>query len=205
MQVTTLSDRQLLERVPDPDAVRALYERHVDAVLRFAMRRCRCPEDVADLVSIVFLEVFTAARSYDGRRGDARPWLLGIAVRCLADLNRPAYRRDELVQRLGARAQFQDDEYERVEQALDAARLSPHVERALAEDLTDAERELFLLVAADGLGAADAARSLGLTAVAGRMRLARARRKLRAALRSQTSAPSATGSRVLTDQEGGDR
>jgi hypothetical protein len=33
---------------------------------------------------------------------------------------------------------------------LDAARLSPRVERALADRLTPAERELFLLVAAIG-------------------------------------------------------
>ena len=56
-------------------------------------------------------------------------------------------------------------------------------ERALAEQLTRAEQALFLLVAHDRLPVADAARSLGLSSVAGRMRLARARRKLRAAMR----------------------
>jgi RNA polymerase sigma-70 factor (ECF subfamily) len=75
------------------------------------------------------------------------------------------------------------DEHERVETMLDAARLASSAERALA-DLTDAEQDLFLLVAHDGLPVADAARALGLTPVAGRMRLARARRKLRAALKS---------------------
>jgi DNA-directed RNA polymerase specialized sigma24 family protein len=133
-------DADLLSAVPDPDAVRALYARHVDAVFHFAVRRCRNPEDVADLVSIVFLQVFSAAASYDRRRGEVRVWLLGIA-----------------------------------------ARLAPSAERALAE-LTEAEQSLFLLVAHDGLPVADAARSLGLTPVVGRMRLARARRKLRAAI-----------------------
>src|SRR5262249_18698792 len=42
-------DADLLAAVPDADAVRALYERHVDAVFHFAVRRCRNPEDVADL------------------------------------------------------------------------------------------------------------------------------------------------------------
>ena len=42
-------------------------------------------------------------------------------------------------------------------------------------------RDLFLLVAYDEMSVADAARALGLTTVAGRMRLARARKKLRAA------------------------
>ncbi|MBV9000797.1 MAG: hypothetical protein JO304_17170 [Solirubrobacterales bacterium] len=73
-------DADLLACVPDPDAVRALYARHVDAVFRFAVRRCRDPEDVADLVSTVFLEMLSGAASYDRRRGEVRLWLLGIAA-----------------------------------------------------------------------------------------------------------------------------
>ena len=79
------SDAELLGRSPDPDAVEAFYRRHVDTVMRFAVRRCAGPEDVADLVSITFLEAIGAARTYDAKRGPARPWLLGIAARCLAD------------------------------------------------------------------------------------------------------------------------
>jgi RNA polymerase sigma-70 factor (ECF subfamily) len=174
-------DADLLAAVPDPDAVGGLYARHVDAVFRFAVRRCSNPEDVADLVSSVFLEVFSAAASYDRRRGEVRAWLLGIAARCLADQRRSEYRRAELVIRLGAAPELRGDEHERVDAMLDAARLAPSVERALAQ-LTEAEQALFLLVAHDQLPVADAARSLGLSPVAGRMRLARARRKLRAAV-----------------------
>jgi RNA polymerase sigma-70 factor (ECF subfamily) len=174
-------DADLLAAVPDPDAVRALYARHVDALFHFAVRRCRNPDDVADLVSTVFLEVFSAAASYDRRRGEVRVWLFGIAARCLADQRRSDYRRSELVTRLGTVPELRGDEHERVEAMLDAARLAPSAERAL-EELTEAEQALFLLVAHDELPVADAARSLGLTPVAGRMRLARARRKLRAAI-----------------------
>jgi RNA polymerase sigma-70 factor (ECF subfamily) len=178
------SDADLLARVPAPDAVGELYERHVDAVFGFAVRRARNPEDVADLVATVFLELFAAASGFDRRRGDVRPWLLGIAARCLADQRRAGYRRVELTQRLESLPQFRDDEYDRVEQMIDAARHTPAVERALKDNLTAAERELFMLVADDGLSVADAARCIGLTPVAGRMRLARARRKLKAALAS---------------------
>ncbi|HEY1510660.1 MAG TPA: sigma-70 family RNA polymerase sigma factor [Solirubrobacteraceae bacterium] len=177
-------DADLLAAVPDADAVRVLYERHVDAVFRFAVRRCRSPEDVADLVSMVFLELFSAAQSYDRRRSEVRVWLLGIAARCLADQRRSDYRRAELATRLGAAPALHGDEHERVEAMLDAARLAPAAERALADQLTEAEQAIFLLVAHDGLAVAAAARSLGLTPVAGRMRLARARRKLRAAIKA---------------------
>lgn len=182
------SDAELLGRVPAPDAMGAFYERHVDAVFRFAVRRCRNPEDVADLVSTVFVELFSAAPSYDGRRGDARPWLIGIASRCLADQQRADYSRAALAEKLAAAPELWDEEHERVERMIDAARAAPAVERALSERLTRAERDMFLLVAHDDLTAAQAARSLGLTAVAGRMRLARARHKLRAAL-TQASPP----------------
>jgi RNA polymerase sigma-70 factor (ECF subfamily) len=174
-------DGELLAAVPDADAVRRLYVRHVDAVFRFAVRRCRNPDDVADLVSTVFLEMFSSAASYDPRRGEVRAWLLGIAARCLADQRRSDYRRSELVARLGMLPELRGDEHERVEAMLDAARLGPAAERAL-DELTEAEQALFLLVVHDELPVADAARSLGLTPVAGRMRLARARRKLRRAM-----------------------
>ena len=174
-------DADLLAAVPDVEAVRALYERHVDAVFRFAVRRCRNPEDVADLVSTVFLELFSAAASYDRRKGEVRVWLLGIAARCLADQRRREHRHARVAQ-AGPVPRFDDEECERVEAMLDAARLAPAAERALAEQLSQAERDLFLLVAHDGLPVASAARSLGLSPTAGRMRLARARRKLRASV-----------------------
>jgi len=56
------------------------------------------------------------------------------------------------------------------------------IPRTWAISLTEAGQALFLLVAHDELTVADAARSLGLNPVAGRMRLARARHKLRAAM-----------------------
>jgi RNA polymerase sigma factor (sigma-70 family) len=187
MSRNELCDADLLAAVPDADAMRTLYERHVDAVFRFAVRRCRNPEDVADLVSTVFLQMLRSAGSYDRHRGEVRGWLLGIAARCLADQRRTDYRRSELLTRLRTAPALTADEAERVDSMLDAARMAPAAERALAQ-LTEAEQTLFLLVADDELTVADAARSLGLTPVAGRMRLARARRKLRAAMQQTARA-----------------
>jgi RNA polymerase sigma factor (sigma-70 family) len=180
------SDAELLRRSPDPDAVEAFYRRHVDTVMRFAVRRCATPDDVADLVSITFVEVIASARSYDERRGPARSWLLGIATRCLADHLRDRYRRAETLQRLGERPAFTPAEAERVEAMIDAERLAAPLERGLRQ-LTGAERELLLLVAEEGLAIAEAARSLGIPAAAARMRLSRARRKLRPFLTATTS------------------
>ena len=180
------SDAELLRRSPAPDAVEASYRRHVEEVMRFAVRRRSTPDDVADLVSITFIEVIAAARTYDARRGPVRPWLLGIATRCLADHLRDRYRRDELLRRLGERPAFTHGEAERVEAMIDAQRLAAPLERGLRQ-LTGAERELLLLVAEEGLGVAEAARALGIPAAAARMRLSRARRKLRPFLTATTS------------------
>jgi RNA polymerase sigma-70 factor, ECF subfamily len=190
------SDALLLALVPAREAVAALYERHVDAIYGFAVRRCQSPEDVADLVANVFLEMFTSAGSYDRRRGSARAWMLGIAVRCLADQQRVGYRQTELAERLGWRVELDLDEYETVAEEIDAARAAPAVRRALTEALSDQEREIFLLVAADGLTVARASRTLGVSAGTGRMRLSRARRKLRIALEArgpQLEEPTAEG------------
>jgi RNA polymerase sigma-70 factor (ECF subfamily) len=51
------------------------YRRHVQAVVGFGTRRCGSADEVAELVSVVFLEVMCSAAGYDRRRGDARPWL----------------------------------------------------------------------------------------------------------------------------------
>jgi RNA polymerase sigma factor (sigma-70 family) len=199
MARSELSDASLLARVPAPEAVGALYERHVDAIYRFALRRCGNPYDVGDLVGSVFVEVFAAAGSYDQRRGSARPWLLGIAVRCLADQQRAGYRQTELERRLGSRTEFESDEFETVAEAIDATRAAPAVRQALSRQLTVEERQIFLLVAADGLSVSEAARALGIAAGTGRMRLSRARRKLRAAVEAPAQhqdEPTAEGGRV---------
>ena len=64
---------------------------------------------------------------------------------------------------------------------LDASRLRQPLSDAL-DSLAPAEREIVELVDIDGLAPSDAARVLGISPAAARMRLARGRRRLRAAL-----------------------
>jgi RNA polymerase sigma-70 factor (ECF subfamily) len=170
-------DADLLAHAGDPAMFEEFYRRHVQAVTRFATRRCRSADEVAELVSIVFFEALRSARGYDGRRGGARPWLLGIAVDCLADLRGERRRSAEALRRLGGTLVLCEDEQAEIESRIDAERLYPAAERALRK-LTAAERELVLLVEREGLSVADAARALGVSPAAGRVRLLRARRRL---------------------------
>jgi RNA polymerase sigma-70 factor (ECF subfamily) len=182
------SDAALLARIDDPRAFEAFYRRHLQAVLRFATRRCRTPEEAAELVSVVFLEVRTGAAGYDRRRGAARPWLLGIAAHCLADLRGQRVRALAAEQRLGGMARLDPDEHAEIEARIDAERLYPRLERALAR-LSPAERELLTLVEREGLAPAEAARALGLRPVTARVRLLRARRRVQSELSGRPEQP----------------
>lgn len=166
-----------------------LWRRHADAVKRFCIRRCATPDDVADAVSATFLAARRAARRYEDQGEGARPWLLGIARNEVRRQHRSVARRLRLALRLGGTApRFAGDEYDAVERAIDAARLTPVLRDALAA-LSAGEREVLELVAGDDLTPTEAAQVLGTSPNAARVRLSRARSRARGLLASAASAP----------------
>lgn len=196
MEVMPDSDAALLGRIPaDRAALEHFYRRHVDGVERFAVARCRNPDEAAELVSAVFLAVIDSAAGYDRRRGSARSWLLGIALHLMGGERRRWWRDDDARRRFAGQAVVEADDYARLEERIDAARQGAAVREAL-RSLSSRDRELFLLVAQDELSVADAARLLGISPAAGRMRLRRARLALREAL-------GASGPHPIAEPEGG--
>jgi RNA polymerase sigma-70 factor (ECF subfamily) len=181
------SDPELLRRAQDdPLAFELLYRRHVGRVVAYAARRCREPQDAADLVAATFVRVIEAARTYDEKRGEVLPWIIGIESNLLADRGRRSYREREVLERSLGQRPLDEDEYARLEERIDAARESREVERALAS-LDPRHREALLLVGHDGLSDREAAAALRVTPTAVRMRLSRARRALKAALAANDS------------------
>jgi RNA polymerase sigma-70 factor (ECF subfamily) len=183
-------DDTLVRRLTtDHDALDAFYRRHVGKVIGFAARRTATPEELADVVAATFVAAIEASPRFDPARGRAVPWLLGIAFNTLM-----AQRRRELGEarawaRLGGRRLLDADDYDRLEHRIDGERLSPVLSAAVAA-LPDGERAVLELVTRDDLTPAQAARVLGISGPHARVRLARARRKVRAALR-QDDPPSA--------------
>jgi RNA polymerase sigma factor (sigma-70 family) len=172
------TDRALLVRASrDPGAFEAFYRRHVNRVVAFAARRCRTPEEAADLVAATFVEVIESAGRYDPERGDPVAWLLGVAANVFAGGRRREGRERAALERLSGRRFLDADDHERLEEMIDAARLAPVLEEAVAE-LPDAQRRVLDLLR-DGLTPAAAARRLGISSATARMRLSRARRSLR--------------------------
>jgi RNA polymerase sigma-70 factor (ECF subfamily) len=180
--VEVRTDEELLVGVPgDPDALEALYKRYFDATVAFAVRRCSRPDEVHDLVAAVWLDVIRAAPRFDPSRGRAFPWILGIAANLVADQRRRFAREREALHRLAGRRVLDVDDVARLEDAIDASRAAHDVLVELAA-LPHGERAAVELIALEGLTPARAAEALGMQPAAVRMRLARARRKLRVAL-----------------------
>jgi len=153
--------------VSDRAAFESVFRAHVGAVHAYALRRSdgtTADEVVADTFLVCW-------RRFDRVPEDALPWLYAVARRCLA--NRVRAGRREQARRAPAGAPTGDATAETYEQRARAR----EVLAALAE-LPPKEREALQLCAWEGLAPAEAARVVGCTAAAFRVRLHRARRRL---------------------------
>jgi RNA polymerase sigma factor (sigma-70 family) len=173
------TDRDLLLRLDeDRAAFEQFYRRNVSVVTGFAARRCRTAADVADVVSGTFLAVRDSAGQFDPRRGSPKAWLLGIAAHQISAVHRREDRERGTASRFAGHALLDDDDHGRLEARIAAEQLAPAISVALAA-APRAEREVFLLIAYDELTPTEAARVLGISPVAARVRLSRVRRRLR--------------------------
>jgi RNA polymerase sigma-70 factor, ECF subfamily len=184
--VVDRSDAELLRAsaAGSADAYSVFFRRHVNAITRYAVRRCANPEDVADLVGECFLVALQASHRYVPETDTALPWLFGISRRLLAKQRRKYAGNRRLEVKVGnAFPSFSESEDEQIASAIDASRQAPALEDALSR-LTHAEREVLELIAYDGLSPSEAAIALDITPNAARLRLSRARRSVRARMDS---------------------
>ena len=159
-------------RAPDREQTfRALYEAAYPDLRRFVQRRVH-PDHVDDTLAEAFLVVWRRLDDVPAARDDARAWIFGVTRHVLLN----TYRGDQRRQALGGRLAeatptgpetAPDDVVHRVDLAAAWRRLTPTHQEALA------------LAVLDGLDAPRAAAVLGISPVAFRLRLSRARRALR--------------------------
>jgi RNA polymerase sigma factor (sigma-70 family) len=162
----------------DADAFGYFYRRHEALVVAYAVHRCANASDVADLVGDTFIGALRSASRFAQRDGDAVAWLLTIARRAMAHQRRSFLRRQRLGRRLASLPTFSADEADAVEAALDAARLAPELSLAIST-LAPKDQELLMLVHRDGLTPTQAGRVVGMNPNTARVRLSRARARLR--------------------------
>jgi RNA polymerase sigma factor (sigma-70 family) len=167
----------------DPDAFEAFYREHVEAVQRFIARRVHDPYLAADLTADVFLAAIDSAHTYRPSRGKPRAWLYGVARNVVAAERRRAGRELGASGRISGRLLVETDDLARLHERLDAEARARRLYRAM-DRLPESERAVLELVALDGLRPGEAAKLLGISAVATRVRLHRARRVVQNELRS---------------------
>lgn len=155
-----------------------VYRDNVRAITGYFARRCTDPHAVADLVQETFVEAIASLSSFDPRRGRPRPWLFGIARRVFAQHCERVSDGRLAAAELAGRRELADDEVEEVIARIDAERSSRQLLLRCAE-LPELERGALELVDIAGIGSTDAARALGISTSNLRVRLFRARRRLR--------------------------
>ena len=189
-QLGEASDEEVLAAVAaGPGALAEFYRRHVGRVYGMGVRRFDNPEDVADFVATVFVatvfvEVLASARRFDPDRGRAVAWLYGVGSNVALAMYQQRSRTVRAEQRIAGRSLLDADDHTRIEEAIDAAAELRRTCAAMRK-LPERDRRLLELVALDGLYAGQVAAALGLTPVAVRVRLNRARGRLRAVLTQQ--------------------
>ena len=174
----------------DRETFAVLYRDNVSKVTGFAARRLFNAGEVADLVAATFLVALERSDSYDPEKGDPSAWLLGIAANLLANQRRRLVREELARARLDARALLSPDDVEALVAQMDASAEATRV-RVAMESLAEPYREVLLLVGESSLSSATAAKAVGISHTAFRVRLSRARRALRRAMESQVATSSA--------------
>jgi RNA polymerase sigma factor (sigma-70 family) len=165
----------------DRAALEAFYVEFYPEVVRYFAYRVQDPHDVADLVADTFLAALGAAATFDARRGRPLGWLLGIAHNTLRRFYRRRATDQRAAARFAGRRLLDDEDIAHLEERIDAGRQA----RAGLKCLSFADRELVELVDGAGLTPAEAARVMGLLPGTVRVRIFRARARLRASLTTQ--------------------
>jgi RNA polymerase sigma factor (sigma-70 family) len=162
---------------PGRESFEAVYRANVQAVSAFFARRCGDPHLVADLTSETFVRAIGSLHTFQAR-GSMSSWLLAIARAVYAQHVEQAVTGRETVDRLSSRVEFDDDTLDALEARIDAEQPGRAL-LARAARLPELERTAIELVDIAGIRPRDAARTLGISAGALRVRLHRARTQLR--------------------------
>ena len=151
---------------------RELHETTYDDLIRFAQRRVD-RRYVEDLVAETMLVAWRRFDQLPAERGDARAWLFGLP-NLLLNAQRGERRRGALEVRIAEAASTRapTDDAEVVARRVDLSRAWRR--------LTAQHQETLALADGDNLTSSEAAIVLGISPVAYRLRLSRARRALRA-------------------------
>jgi RNA polymerase sigma factor (sigma-70 family) len=167
----------------DRDRFELIYRQTRQSLLAYLLRRSDSPDDAADLLSEVYLVAWRRLGQVPAGE-QARLWLFGVARRLLANQRRRARTAAELAVALERSLATRDPQQLSVESGIAAG----EVATALRE-LTPADRELLMLSGWEGLTPSEIGVVMGRPAPLVRVKLHRARARLRAKLVDCASVP----------------
>jgi RNA polymerase sigma-70 factor (ECF subfamily) len=177
-------------RTGDPDAFRALVERHSRALFALAYRMTGSEQDAEDVVQESFFRAYRQLRNFDERAAFGT-WLYRIAVNCSLDVVRARKRRSE-------QPPAEPDEQDPVaelpssepgpERAAIGSELRGRMNAAMKR-LSPIERSAFVLRHFEGMRIEEVSRALGCQPGAAKHSVFRAVQKLRRALEPAMSSP----------------
>jgi RNA polymerase sigma-70 factor (ECF subfamily) len=174
IRVSAESDNALIERIAAGDrlALRTLWLRHYNRVLRFVSRFVSDPATAEDIASDTFLDVWRQAARFEGRSAVAT-WMLSIA----------RYKAMSATRRQSRCVPIDEIDSEPVEPATDPETLAVGIDaanllRACVADLSARQARIIELVYYDDKPVAEIARILGIPANTVKSRAFKARKRL---------------------------
>jgi RNA polymerase sigma-70 factor, ECF subfamily len=166
----------------DHDLFETIYRETRQSLLAYLLRRTDSAEDAADLLSDVYLVAWRRMRQIP--EGDeARLWLFGVARRLLANQRRRARTAADLAAALERTLAVRDSQQQFLESGIAAGEVA-----AALRELTPADRELLMLSGWERLTPSEIGIVVGRPAALVRVRLHRARARLRTKLLERASA-----------------
>lgn len=160
-----------------PSGFESVYRAQVRGISAFFARRSTDPQTVADLTSETFVRAISSIHTYEGR-GSVRAWLIAIARAVYAQHQARLADGRQMVDRLSGQVVLHEDELDDLIERIDSQRTGRKLLERAAR-LPDLERSAIELVDIAGMAPRDAAKALGVTAGVLRVRLFRARSRLR--------------------------
>ncbi len=176
----TRTDAELLSAARrDPQAFREFYERYAVWVRAWFERETGSDAAALDLTAETFAQAWHGARRFrDLASGSGAPWLFGIARNLLRQYYKHHRIETAARQRLGVAAAFaESDEYEQVDERMEAARLRPALRVAVGALPVEQRRALELRVVQQ-LSYDEVAGRLGCSQNAARLKVSRALKAL---------------------------
>lgn len=172
-------DRRIVEECISGDArsEKRLYMKYANVVYTICYRYSRNEEDARDILQETFMKVFEKLGQYNGD-GSLEGWIRRVAVTTSIRFYRKSLKKKNI-------SKLSDSEYDQSDMETPLEIVSAKEIMQLINSLSDAYRIIFNMHAIEGYSHKEIGEHLGISEVASRSRLKRAKKQLIALLKTK--------------------